>query len=1031
MIPLFRSGLVRAALVAALFSCSTLLSAAAEAVRAFDVPAGDAAATLKAAAKQGGVEIVFPAATVSGVQTAPVKGDFTARDAINRMLADTDLVLVQDDKSGVLSVQRLAPDAKNAASRLAEAEAANATGAPAGQGRIKDGVVQLDDYTVTGSRLRANSGDQPGQPVLTYTSLDIERTGVASLGQLFQYIPAVTSYTAGLGTENVNSSIGSGLGTGQTQSRTTAQLRGGDQTSTLLLIDGKRVPLTGLRNAGGNGYDLGGIPLSAIERIEVLLDGASAIYGADAINGVINVILKKRYSGTELRFNYDNTFDTDAAVKTISLTHGFARGKWSGLFTLSASTNNILLLSDRYLTRSFDRTLYGGITNQSQPTLYVEGNGSLSAASGNLPGTTTPRVSIPSGYSGGAITVADYLAAPAPVGGVTPGRRGATSYSEDIGAYLRLDYAFSERFALSGSARIGRREFSDNGDWRRVEGVTIPVGYPGNPFPSAVRLSKTFYDLPPISNGSETKQDEFSLTATGKLPADWRYEASATYLQGVSNMLPTFLDGAGGQIGISTAPTSLFTSRLNAEIAAGRQPRLIYDSNSQSPNAPGALDPFWVSTTQTRLNDRVRTWTYSAQADGRVWSLPAGDINAVIGAEFRAERVSFPGSIGGQVWPVIPKRDVTSFYAETRIPIVSAKQGLPLVHQFDFNLAARTEEYSDFGRSTTPRYGATWRPFKPVLFRGSYGEGFLAPQLYRTAQESATVALPPSFIAIIFAGQTDLSRGNAPITGPLNQLSGGNPNLKPQLSENWTYGVVIDVPQVQGLSVSFDYYDYKFTNGFGSIASMMDRQLYAPETIFRGPKLPTDPADWLGPITGYDGRVINIASSRSAGYSYGLRYQRNTSWGDVGVSLTGEKTLVREERILPNSAPTASVAKRYVPQRLTLSAYWSRGAWDVGLTGVYGGKSWVDSSNTAIAPSRYTDDVTRWDVNAAYDFGRVSGFGVQGDAWWKRIFHDLKIRATVINVFDTEPPLNVNGSFSSAIIDPRLRRFIIDVTKRF
>jgi iron complex outermembrane receptor protein len=110
------------------------------------------------------------------------------------------------------------------------------------------------------------------------------------------------------------------------------QLRGGSQTETLLLVDGKRVPLTGLRNSGGNGYDLGGIPLSAVERVEVLLDGASAIYGADAINGVINVILKKRYSGTEVRFNYDNTFDTDAAVKTASLTHGFSLGSgpaWS------------------------------------------------------------------------------------------------------------------------------------------------------------------------------------------------------------------------------------------------------------------------------------------------------------------------------------------------------------------------------------------------------------------------------------------------------------------------------------------------------------------------------------------------------------------------------------------------------------------------------------------------------------------------------------------------------------------------------
>ncbi len=1007
-----------------MLTCSWL-PASAPAKRSFDIPAGRAEVTLKAFAEQSGTQFFFSADKVRGVRTPALKGEFAAREALDRMLAGTGLVVVQDEKSGALSVRR---DVHPNAPRAAPTEEA---GARPGEGKMEKGILVLEILEVTGSRLRTNSGEQSAQPVLTYTSRDIERTGAASLGQFFQYIPAITSSNAGLNYENVNGSIGSGLGAGQTQSRITAQLRSGTETSTLLLVDGRRVPLTALRNSGGNGYDLGGIPLSAIDRIEVLLDGASAVYGADAIHGVINVILKKRYAGTELRFNYDNTFDTDAAVKTASLTHGFARGKWSGLLTLSASENNILLLVDRYLTRSFDRTLYGGITNQSQPTLYAEGNGSLNVAAGNLPGTSTPRVSIPAGYNGGAITVANYTAAPAPVGGVTPGRRGATSYSKDTSAYLRLAYDFHDRFTLEGTIRVGRRTFNDNGDWRRVENVTIPVGYPGNPFNTPVRLSKTFYDLPPITSGSETAQDEFTLTATGKLPHDWRYQAGLAFVQGVSDMLPPVLDGAGGQFGISTAPAAQFTARLNAEIAADRRPLLIYDSNSQSPNAAGALDVFWVNTTQTRLNDRVRTWTYSAQAYGPVWTIPSGDIKAVVGAEAREEYVAFPGAVGGQVWPTIPQRDVLSFYAEARVPLAAERQQIPFLRQFELNLAGRTEEYSDFGRSTTGRYGLAWRAFKPLLLCASYGDGFLAPQLYRTAQQAATITLPATTVAIIYAGQTDQSRGNTPIIGPINQLSGGNPGLRPQLSENWTYGLVLDVPKVTGFSLSFDYYDYRFTDGFGGITSMMDRQRYAPETIVRGPKLSTDPADWLGPIISFDGRIINISSARNAGYSYGARYQRGTRWGDIGFTLSGEKTLVHEERILPNSALTASVNKRYLPHRVTFSAFWARGPWEAGVTGIHGGRSWTDSSNTALYPSRYTDAVTRWDVNGAYDLGRRPGFGAQGDAWWRRALHDTKLRVTIINVFDTEPPLNVNGAFNSSIIDPRLRRYIIDVTKRF
>lgn len=988
--------------------------------KTYDLPAASADQALRRFSEQSGIQVIFPSEVVRNVRANAVQGTLTSGEALDRLLAGTGLVAVPDAQTGALTVRKETLAPKNVPGPVASDSAASGP------------TLKMEAVEVTGSRLRLNSGEQPIQPVMSFTSLEIERTGATDLGQLFQYIPAVSSYNAGLGTEFVNGGIAGGLGSGQTQSRTTAQLRGGSETATLLLVDGKRVPLTGLRNAGGNGYDLGGIPLSAIERVDVLLDGASAIYGADAINGVINVILKKRYSGTEVKLTYDNTFDGDAAVKTASLTHGFAKGKLSGLLTLSGSENNILLLTDRYLTRSYDRTLYGGITNQSQPTLFVEGTGSLNVAAGNLPGTTTPRVAIPAGTDGVGLTVAQFLAAPAPVGGITPGRLSGTSYARDRSAMLRLTYEYSESLQLSAKARMGRKNFHDNGQWRSLQNVTIPAGYQGNPFGVPVRLSKIFYDLPPIVAGSKTANDEVSFTANGKLPGNWRFEASIGYVRGDNFMITPDLPGAGGQIGTPSAPAAQFTTKLNALIAAGRAPVLIYDSNTRSPHAPGTLDDFWVSTQQTRLNDRVQTWTYSAQADGTVITLPAGELKAVVGAERREEYVAFPGPVlGGQIWPTLPQRNVNAFFAEARVPVISAKQKLPLLHQFDLNAAIRTEDYSDFGRTTNPRYGVGWRPVKQVLLRGSYGEGFMAPPLYRSYQQTALVTLSASTIATIFAGQTDLSRGNAPIVGPLDQLSGGNPNLKPQLSRNLTYGTVIDVPGVQGLSLSFDSYDYKFTRAFGSVASMMDRQRFVPESIVRGPRLATDPVGWLGPIIGYDGRIINISSSRSAGYSLGARYNRSTSWGNMTFSSMGEKTLGREERILPSSLPTNTVNKRYVPMRVTTSFSWSRGAWEAGFTNVYGGESWTDSNNVALFTSRYTDSVMRWDANFGYDFGRRTGFGAKGEAWWRRALHDTKLRVTIINVFNDEPPLTVNGGFSSSVIDPRLRRYVIDFTKRF
>lgn len=712
----------------------TLSGLAAEAVKSFNVPAGDAIATLKQAAQQAGMEIMFPAATVQGVKTAAVNGELTPRAALDKMLDGTGLVAVQDEKTGALAVKKgPLPNAPRVAQTAAT---------PKDQGKVEEGKLVLDTYEVTGSRIRLNSGERPVQPLLTFTSQDMERLGVADLGQLFQYIPSVTSSTAGLGMELATGGTAGGF-VGQITARSTANLRGGTETSTLVLVDGKRVAITARKNAGGNAYDLGGIPLSAIERVEVLLDGASAIYGADAIYGVINVILKKRYSGTELKLNYDNTFDGDAGIKTASLTHGFATGKLSGLITLSASENNLMLLTDRPLLATYNRTLLGGTVDGSSPTtVFVQGAGSVNVASGSLPGITpaTLRVSIPAHTAGTTATVADFASAPAPIGGNVPDRQGAMSYVRQKSAYARFNYDFSERLQVTAIARMGANHSRDNGQYRRMENVTIPAGYPGNPFGVPVRLSKIFYDLPLIYSGINTRNDEYSLGVSGKLFGSWRYETSVSYVRGINNTERTY--SADGAVLDSVITSSTAAARIVAASAAGRKPALIYDSRTQSPNAAGNLDEFWVSNAPSVLRDLNENWTYSAQADGALFTLPAGEIRALLGTEMREEYISFPNAIGGAVWGPIPQRDVTSFFAEAKVPITSAKQQLPLLHQLDFNFAVRREKYSDVGGATTPRYGAAWRPVKSVLVRGSYGKGFLVPPLYRTASLTTSNTVP-------------------------------------------------------------------------------------------------------------------------------------------------------------------------------------------------------------------------------------------------------------------------------------------------
>jgi len=985
--------------------------------RAFDVPAGDAEQTLREFSTQSGVQVIFPTQPVRGVATRAVRGEYSASEAISAMLAGTPLEAMRDPKTGTLTVRRSPTNAtapKNEASPVATNLVASGP------------AVVMEEYAVTGSRLRVNSGEQPAQPVLTFTSIDIERSGAVDLGQLFQYIPSVTNYSSGIGTDTLTGSLFSGL-VGQTTARTTASLRGGTETSTLLLVDGKRVPITARRNAGGNAYDLGGIPLSAIERVEVLLDGASAIYGSDAIYGVINVILKKRYSGSELKLSYDNTFDGDAGIKTVSLTHGFSTGKLSGLVTLSASDSNIMLLTDRALTATYDRTVFGGTANNANPTtVFIQGAGSVNVASGNLAGLTSPRASIPAGANGQNATVANFGAAGLPIGGNVPDRQSATSYTRRQSGYARFVYDLNDRLKLTAMVRAGANKTSDNGQYRRMENVTLPAGYPGNPFGTAVRLQKIFYDLEPVYGRIETRNDEFSLTANGKLPGDWRYEAAINYVRGENNQLPTL--AADGSVLNPTITAATVTARIAAANAAGRRPALIYDSLTQAPNAAGALDEFWINTAPTVLRDLNQNWTYSAQADGKVATLPAGEIRGLVGVELREEYVDFPDARGGAVWGAIPQRDVTSAFVEVKVPVTAPKQRVPFLHQFDLNFAARTEDYSDVGRSTTPRYGLAWRPIKAVLVRSSFGEGFLVPPLYRTAAIVGTVTLPWTSLA---SSGLDPARGNTLAPGSVVVTSGGNPNLRPQQSEHVTYGVIVDVPKVKGLSVSLDWFDNRYTDNIGSIGTVTDRVRLAPETVTRGPNLASDLAGWPGPIIAYDARPINIASARTAGYNFGVRWNKKTAWGDFSASSSGERILRDEQRILPTTPLTTTINKRYRPMRVTSSLFWSRLAWEAGVTAIYGGEYWEDTSNATLAASRYTDAVVRWDVNAGYDFGQREGAALGGASLWRRALRDTKWRVKVINVFDTEPSIDVRGFFSSSVIDPRLRRYVIDVSKRF
>lgn len=996
-----------ALLVSLLLGFTWLTASAQETKRAFDIPAGKAEATLKKFADQAGTQFFYSAEKVGGVRTNAVKGRLEPREALDLLVADTGLTVVQDAKTGALTVNRTSvPNAE----RVVRMEAAT----PKDQGKIEEGRVVLETYEVTGSRLPTLTGEHPMQPVVAFTSRDIERTGVATLGQLFQYIPQVSSYSTG----EVNASVVSGgllTGAAATSqisgSRTSANLRGGGALQTLLLVNGRRVAKSG-QNDAQDGYDLGSIPLAAIDRVEVLLDGASAIYGSDAINGAINVILKKNYRGSEVRLSYGNTFKTDAAEKTVSFTSGFASGKLSGLISGSWSETNAQATTDRAITASADRRPYGGADQRTQGLIgnIPGGTGAISSTNGlPLPGLTVATVAIPTGSDGRNVTLAQYAAAGAPAAIYDP----MVAYfsigeGKKNGVSGHLAYAFSERLTVELDGRTSETWTESKYPFLSLKNFTIPAGYPGNPFGVPVRLSKIFFDEPFLRSGVVSRNSALTLTAHGKLAASWTYDVSADY----TRLYQHATDNGSG--------VNFNTAALNAAIASTNQPVLLNDSTV---GGSDALIKFVNPSTSQA--DLAQTWAYAAQANGTVWTLPTGDIRLVAGSEHRDERFAVP-QLPNNSTIFVPNidRQVTAVFGEMRIPLLSGAQQVPLIHKLDASLAYRLDDYSDFGQGHNPRYGLAWQPVKGLTLRASYGTGFNVPNLRDFAAFISDIGpLPGSLLGYT----ADPLRGNSAL-GDISVRTGGDPGIKPEKSESWTAGFTWDVPMIKGLSLGLNWYDNRYTDKITSSSGLPLDVLvqYFPYRLERGPKLPGDPSNWSGPITVIDWRSINASSARTSGYDISARWNRQTTWGefDLGANLTGY--LKNELVARAGVPPSANINKNSLPLQGMLSFFWSRGAFDTGLTAVYKGRF-----QRTPPSSIWTESNTRLDWQGSYDFGRSGWWKQHAGKWWQSALKDTRLSLTIYNALNTDPNLIPAGYFDLSIIDVRQQYYTLLLTRKF
>lgn len=853
-----------------------------------------------------------------------------------------------------------------------------------------DEVVELQQVEVTGSRLRSLVGEQPAMPVITFDTQELERRGLTRLADVRWAIPQLGSSVG------FNDNLTNGGPSRAQMASTTFDLRGLGGNSTLVLIDGRRIPHSGQAFPGGAGgredFNIDGLPISAVERIDILPQGAGAIYGSDAIAGVVNIVLKKDYNGGQLDLTYDNTFSTDVANLTASLTGGISKDKLSLFATVSASTQNALASRDRAFSFAPAASSYGPYEGATLSTAYYPDFGGS-----NLPGLSTHVVALPAGTSGSGYTAAELA------GNTVGPHYNAVNYSnlvdesETRSILLKGSYELSEAVKFYAEARWSEVKFDYQGSPLTLT-TQLPAGYLGNPFATPVYLSKAFYDIIPESDSRQTNSG-LTLGVQGDLAHGWRYDVGLTWSRNV-------VFDQGTRTGFNW--TNLYAAL--AETDPSKQLNFTYDSSTAGAYT-GALDSVLANSLHEDTSDN---YDLVISADGPIWSGWAGDVRLAVGAESQREEVEFfiDPSPGYQLTEPFD-RTVNAAFAELALPLISDAQQIPFLHRLEIRGAGRYEDFSDLGDHVTPSVSALLQPFPWMTIRASRSEGFKAPKLFEleSPNYSTTTNITASRNVI------DTARGGEAVVGTYDLTSGGQPGLNPETSVSRNLGIVIDIPWVKGLSLSADWWDTLFDDKVGSTSyqTLID---YFPERVARGPKLATDPADWLGPITGFDTSSLNLAWQKAQGYDLGLSYHRITGMGEF--LLTGKYTHQDPQASL--STPSSSLYYYYKPERFSGSFFWAKDGWEAGVSVNYQGI--YDIWGPAYPQYSYPSYV-EWNPRVSYTFsdeGPDNAFG--------QLFAGSKIGLTVINALNTGPSESAAVN-NRVTMDPRLSRYILSFTKKF
>ena len=913
----------------------------------------------------------------------------------------------------------------------------------------------VEEIVVTGSRIARRDADTVGA-LTTLTAEDVKSSGANSVGELMQKLPS-----AGVSL-NTNGTQGTAYGASSINLRYLGGAEGSGNR-VLVLVDGHRW-VDGVGQRGFRDFvDLNTMPLGMIEGIEVLKDGASAVYGSDAIAGVVNIKTARDFDGIKVSAKYGVTGEKDGKSYSGMINYGKRWENSALLVSGSYVKDEAILTSARKLTALtiVPQTAVGNNPNGLYILPGLAANAYFGTAAG-FGASTAPIVANGTAIGAGALADDAFHRGALPGDFYNTQAQGiySTGPSERWGLYARFktEIAPNTRFTIEGlyNKRKSNQLFSPvlldiGGTSGTIQGFAIPNNQAFNPFGiangvpaanalgfaanTAFRIRRVMTDVGNRNNVQDVDTIRVAAGFEGEFSAigrDWKWDAFGSFSKnhiyakaenGVNyDRLALAIGDPARCAALACTPVNLFGPMTAAQADYIR-------STDRGSN-------------ETELVD------VTANITGDLFQLPAGPLAIAAGVEHRrnsaidipdpyvnATPVYLPATAttttGQTRTPTRGRYSLSEAYIEANVPVLA---NLPLAEALDLSLAARYSDYDTVGSDATYKVGAGYRPISDILFRGTYSQGFRAPsinELYQGARETSFQGIDPCNggaaanasrpgCAGVPAGY---NQANFNLNGLIPGTIAGNRNLKAETADTVTYGVAIKPRVAPGLSLTVDRYDIKIKDAIAAQSVTQILQLCAVQGGVFCDLVTRDAG--TGAIRNLLQGSQNLNEIRTKGVDYTLRYDFGTPIGRFATLLDASR-LESFKTTAPNPAGGAPIVDEragkgdqprstYPKWKGQTQIKWTQGPATALWRGRYIGST-TDVVNTVKPPK--TKETFYQDLEAGYTFDR----------------YETQVTVGVNNIANIDAPrsyANAPINYDIYTYDNRGRSFYVRLSAQF